>query len=269
MQNYNQPLLNMNIKSIKQALAYYFELHPDVEYIGPAEANEFLEKQGVLNDSDARKGAPLRKLLRDGWIPNASKIGANWRIYRSDNKLIKQKPLTESEVQIICRDTPKSVHTENLDIIAKCFEPIVDDESRFLILGTMPGPQSLKSGEYYASSNNSFWKIISALYNDNKPFASYEEKIECLHKNHIALWDVYKSCEREGALDKDIKNAVPNDIEGFLEEHPSIETIIVNGQKATQNLDLNRHLMCAGSTSNANAKTLECKIEEWRLLLMA
>ena len=69
----------------------------------------------------------------------------------------------------------------------------------------MPGPDSLKTGEYYASSKNSFWKIMSALYNGSKPFASYEEKIECLHKNHIALWDVYKSCEREGALDKDIK----------------------------------------------------------------
>ena len=121
----------------------------------------------------------------------------------------------------------------------------------------MPGPDSLKTGEYYASSKNSFWKIMSALYNGSKPFASYEEKIECLHKNHIALWDVYKSCEREGALDKDIKNAVPNDIDGFLKEYPSIETVIVNGQKATKNLKLNRHFICAGSTSNSKLPALQ------------
>lgn len=98
---------------------------------------------------------------------------------------------------------------------------------------------------------------MSALYNGSKPFASYEEKIECLHKNHIALWDVYKSCEREGALDKDIKNAVPNDIDGFLKEYPSIETVIVNGQKATKNLKLNRHFICAGSTSNSKLPALQ------------
>lgn len=199
-------------------------------------------------------------------ISNAYKVGANWRIDRP-NKSMKNASQTISVSKSISSSVKKK-HPENPDIVAKCFEPIVDNESKFLILGTMPGTDSLKTGEYYASSRNSFWKIMSALYNGSKPFASYEEKIECLHKNNIALWDVYKSCERKGALDKDIKNAVPNDIDGFLEEHPSIEYIIVNGQKATQNLKLNRHFMCASSTSNANAKTLKCKIEEWRHLLL-
>lgn len=257
----------MNNNIIIQAISKYFDSHPNVEYITPVEANEYLERIGVLNDREERKGAPLRKLLRDGKIPNAYKVGANWRINRPNSKPIKQATKARFEPKSIC-SSHNADKSRNPEIIAKCFEPIVDDESKFLILGTMPGTQSLKTGEYYASSNNAFWKIISALFNENKPFASYEEKIECLHKNHIALWDVYKSCEREGALDKDIRNAVPNDIDGFLEEHPSIEAIIINGQKATKGLNLDRHFMCAGSTSNANAKTLESKIEEWSRLLL-
>ena len=50
--------------------------------------------------------------------------------------------------------------------------------------------------------------------------------------NRIALWDVLGYCEREGSLDSDITCEQPNDLAGFLQNHPQIHTICCNGGKA-------------------------------------
>ena len=91
--------------------------------------------------------------------------------------------------------------------------PVIDKDSEILILGTMPGKESLRSKEYYASPNNSFWKIMKRLFNSNMEFKDYEEKISCLKKHHIALWDTLQSCERESSLDSNIKEEEYNDID--------------------------------------------------------
>lgn len=45
-----------------------------------------------------------------------------------------------------------------------CFMPIIDFQSRVLILGTLPGTLSLKRHEYYADPKNQFWDIIYSVY---------------------------------------------------------------------------------------------------------
>ena len=40
------------------------------------------------------------------------------------------------------------------------FEPIVNEKSIVLILGTMPGLASLKTGEYNGHRDNIFWDIM-------------------------------------------------------------------------------------------------------------
>ena len=89
--------------------------------------------------------------------------------------------------------------------------PIIDESSEILILGTMPGKESLRSKEYYAAPNNSFWKIMKRLFNSNMEFKNYEEKVSCLKKHHIALWDTLQSCERESSLDSNIKEEEYNE----------------------------------------------------------
>ena len=43
------------------------------------------------------------------------------------------------------------------------FPPVVNRESRVLVLGTLPGPESLRQRQYYAQSRNAFWRIMGAL----------------------------------------------------------------------------------------------------------
>jgi double-stranded uracil-DNA glycosylase len=111
------------------------------------------------------------------------------------------------------------------------FPPLSTPHCHTLILGSMPGIQSLAANQYYAHRQNQFWRIMGAAL-DFDPASSYETRTAALLENNIALWDVLKSCEREGSLDSAIKNEIPNDLPAFLKTHPEITRILFNGQKA-------------------------------------
>jgi len=148
----------------------------------------------------------------------------------------------------------------------KGLDPIFDENSQILILGTMPGKDSLEKQEYYASTNNSFWFIMAELFNNKKDFVDYNDKISCLKKNKIALWDIYHSCDRESSADKDIRNEVYNDINKFIKEHPSIKHVVFNGKKAST-VQINVDSSIAISTSNAYPMSKENKVKAWKRLL--
>lgn len=117
----------------------------------------------------------------------------------------------------------------------KSMEPVINSESKVLILGSMPGNISLEKGEYYANPRNHFWKILFEIFNYHGDDC-YEDKIEFLLANGLALWDVLESCEREGSLDSSIRNATVNDICGLLDDYPNIEMIVLNGGEAGRRL---------------------------------
>jgi hypoxanthine-DNA glycosylase len=124
------------------------------------------------------------------------------------------------------------------------FLPIDDEESEILILGTAPGKKSLERGEYYADNTNVFWKLLSEFFNDGIPFLNYQQKKDCLHANHIAVWDVCKSCVRSNSSDDEIKNPVLNDLQSFVKRHSKLKKIAFNGNKAqTQGMPLVRTFM--------------------------
>ena len=110
------------------------------------------------------------------------------------------------------------------------FAPLVDDECRVLILGSMPGRRSLDMQEYYAHPQNRFWRLLALLLNEEMPL-TYADKCALLLRHHIALWDVLDSCEIEGASDASIRNPVPNHMREILDRAP-IEAIFCTGQKA-------------------------------------
>lgn len=117
------------------------------------------------------------------------------------------------------------------DYIEHTLSPIYDKNSKVLILGTMPSPKSREFGFYYSHPQNRFWHVVSDLYDQNQPITN-NEKTEFLLKNHIALWDVLKSCTIEGADDSSIQNPVANDIFSLL-KHTTIQTVFTTGTKAT------------------------------------
>ncbi len=108
------------------------------------------------------------------------------------------------------------------------FEPLMCDEPRIVILGTLPGEESLQHQQYYYSNSNRIWKVLCLLKNEPIP-NNYDEKKQLLAKYHIALWDYYESAIRVGSSDNKIRDARPVDICGFLSSNPTIETIAING----------------------------------------
>ncbi len=147
-------------------------------------------------------------------------------------------------------------------------EPVYDQDSKILILGSFPSVKSRENHFFYGHPQNRFWKVLENLYDVH--FTDIESKKKFLHEKHIALWDVIESCEIEGSSDSSIKNIKLNDIKRIIDES-AIEKVFVNGRKAQQYYDkyiLDKTKMpCIPlpSTSPANAAyTLEKLIMQWK-----
>ena len=150
------------------------------------------------------------------------------------------------------------------------FPPIVDENSKVLILGTMPGNKSLQLNQYYANPTNQFWKILSFITGE-KFNVEYEVKKRVLLKYHIAIWDVLMHCEREGSLDVNISDEVPNDFKTFFAKYTNIKAVFFNGSKAADLFNKyhlgenDKFYKTLPSTSSANTSmTLNKKIEIWK-----
>lgn len=109
-------------------------------------------------------------------------------------------------------------------------KPFYNNDSKILILGTMPSVKSREIGFYYMHPQNRFWHILEVVFNE-KIGNTIDDKKKFLLKNHIALWDVIKSCEIIGSSDSTIKNIKVNDINKLI-KNSNINTICTTGKKA-------------------------------------
>ena len=137
-------------------------------------------------------------------------------------------------------------------------QPVFDNRSRVLLLGTIPSPASREQGFYYGHPQNRFWRVLAAIFDEPAP-RTIEEKRDMLLRHHVALWDVLASCEIEGASDASIRDAQPNDLARIFDA-ADIRAVFATGTKAGE---LYRKLIeptlgvpCTTlpSTSPANAK---------------
>ena len=110
------------------------------------------------------------------------------------------------------------------------FEPIFDENSRVLILGSMASVKSLELGFYYMHPRNRFWKTIEKIVGESVP-ESIEGKKDWLLAHNIALMDIIYSCNRDGSLDSDIKDVTPNDIVKVMKT-ANIQAVFCNGKKS-------------------------------------
>ena len=152
------------------------------------------------------------------------------------------------------------------------FEPIYNEQSKILILGTFPSVKSREGNFYYNHPQNRFWKVISTLIDSPLP-NSIEEKKEMLRQHHIAIWDVIYSCDIKGSSDSSIQNVVPNDIAKVLNQS-SIKSIYANGNKAYELYyrfcfeKIKKDIIKLPSTSPANASySLEKLVECWNEII--
>ena len=112
--------------------------------------------------------------------------------------------------------------------LLRSFPPVARADAELLILGSMPGEESLRRRQYYAFPRNAFWRIAGELFGFD-PALSYARRLAALRRAHVALWDVVGACRRRGSLDSAIADAVPNDLPALLARCPRLRLVACNG----------------------------------------
>ncbi len=144
----------------------------------------------------------------------------------------------------------------------KCLPASIDDKTKICIVGTMPGEESLNQQRYYAHKRNYFWPFMQQIFGDSVTTP------EDLLAHRIGLWDALDVCERNGSLDLNIKNGIPND----FSRYPQVRYYLFNGKKAYQFFtkgnkelltDTNHRVLPSTSPANASQK-LEYKLNQWK-----
>ena len=168
--------------------------------------------------------------------------------------------------------------------ISHGFDPVFDERSRILVLGSFPSVLSRANAFYYGNPQNRFWRVIAASTNADMPPnegeprtdgtpATLEQSIcakrALLLEHGIALWDVIEECDIKGSSDASIKNVVPAQVERIT-ERARISAVICNGATAGRlykrylqwKVGLAAHVLPSTSPANAAWGTNRL-IERW------
>ena len=164
------------------------------------------------------------------------------------------------------------------------FEPVFDQHSRVLVLGSFPSVLSRANALYYGNPQIRLWGVVAACRGVPVPpiegdslasgepatlDASIAAKRAMLRDGGVALWDVIERCDIKGSSDASIRNVVPAHIERITDAAP-IEVVVCNG--GTAGRLYKRYLqdrtglpaIVLPSTSPANAAwRLERLVERW------
>ena len=156
----------------------------------------------------------------------------------------------------------------NYQHVTHDFEPVYNDTSKILILGSLPSVKSREEGFYYGHPRNRFWKVMSELLGCGLP-QTVAEKKEMLLQHGIAIWDVIQECDIIGSSDSSIKNVKPTQL-GQILDKADIAGIYGNGKTASklyrkyQQKETGIDIRELPSTSPANAAfSLERLVSIW------
>ena len=152
------------------------------------------------------------------------------------------------------------------------FAPVVDKDTRLLILGSLPGDASLAAEQYYAHPQNGFWRLVGGVLGRDLAALAYDRRLAELRAAGIGLWDVIARAERPGSLDTAIRAPVHADLAGLIDTLPRLRAVAFNGGKAARD---GRRLLADGtsltlidlpSSSPAHTRPLEQKAQAWSVL---
>lgn len=157
--------------------------------------------------------------------------------------------------------------------VKRAFAPVVDERTRILMLGSLPGDASLAASQYYAHPRNGFWRLISEVVGSDLVAMAYPARLEALRAAGIGLWDVIATAERQGSLDAAIRNPEAADLRTLITELPNLKAVAFNGATAAR---LGRRQLAGvasparmidlPSSSPAHARPLGEKAAHWAQL---
>ena len=146
--------------------------------------------------------------------------------------------------------------------------PIINADVTTLMLGSFPSPASLAAGQYYAHRQNQFWRVMADVLGEPFLELDYADKQRCLLRHGVGVWDIYHTCQREGALDAAIKAAEPNDFSQLVAVAPRLRRVCFNGQAAGRLaswfVGLGYETRILPSTSPAYTQAFSIKAARWR-----
>jgi TDG/mug DNA glycosylase family protein len=157
--------------------------------------------------------------------------------------------------------------------LKRAFAPLVDERTRVLVLGSLPGDASLNAAQYYAHPQNGFWRLISLAIGRDLHAMAYSDRVEALMAAGVGLWDVIASAQRAGSLDAAIRSPEAADLRGLIAGLPNLKAVAFNGATAAKG---GRKILARAegltlidlpSSSPAHAsRTLAEKAERWGIL---
>ena len=154
------------------------------------------------------------------------------------------------------------------------FPPSVDEATRLLILGSLPGDASIRQGEYYAHRGNAFWALMGDVLGEDLRATPYALRLKRLRARGVGLWDVIESANRQGSLDSAIRAAELRDLGAFVARLPRLEAVAFNGKTAALHgrwqIGARAGLTLIDLPSSSGAYAMlsrEKKAEAWRALL--
>lgn len=149
--------------------------------------------------------------------------------------------------------------------------PVIDENVEVLILGSFPSPASLEKQQYYGHPQNHFWKLMGALLKEPLYEMDYSQRLPILLKHRVGVWDVLQKCERAGALDSAIRNAVNNDFRRVTRVARSLKRVCFNGKTAGRFervfAEAGYETLVLPSSSPAYTLSFTAKLNVWRNVL--
>lgn len=128
----------------------------------------------------------------------------------------------------------QSLTSADPESVKRAFAPVVDECTRVLVLGSLPGDASLAASQYYAHPRNGFWRLISAVVGRDLVSLAYPDRLQALRAYGIGLWDVIATAERQGSLDAAIRNPEAADLRTLIGSLPNLRALAFNGATAAK-----------------------------------
>ncbi|MEA3003357.1 MAG: hypothetical protein QOH81_2145 [Sphingomonadales bacterium] len=124
---------------------------------------------------------------------------------------------------------PGHAQASATDEIKRSFPPVVDARSRVLVLGSLPGEQSLARRQYYGNPRNQFWRLIGAVVETDLVALDYEARLRALLAAGVGLWDTVGAATRRGSLDGNIRGRQANRLADLVAALPALRAVGFNG----------------------------------------